>query len=265
MTTTVHAFPFGQLYQTSRMFDAACEHRPFARFIRRCITRHLRGDWGDCCDQDRDSNDIALQGGGRLFSVYEIPQGLFALESKIWIITEADRSYTTVLFPSEYWAQYQPCQSRQGFFHSFFHIFFTIQLAKLNKQSRPVPYVKQTTIKASLSSRFMLFSGIFLLAFIIFHLLHFTVGSAHPQFSHTDVYRNIVIGFTAIPAAIFYILAMISLGFHLNHGAWSLFQTLGINHPKINCYRKLFAIGISILIPLAYMSIPIAVLLGVLN
>lgn len=102
MTTTVHAFPFGQLYQTSRMFDAACEHRPFARFIRRCIFRHLRGDWGDCCHEDRDRNDIALQGGDRLFSVYEIPQGLFALESKIWIITEADRSYTTVLFPSEY-------------------------------------------------------------------------------------------------------------------------------------------------------------------
>ena len=96
------AFPYGQLYQTSRMFDAACEHRPFARFIRSCITRHLRGDWGDCCQEDRDRNDIALQGGDRLFSVYEIPQGLFALESKIWIITEADRSYTTVLFPSEY-------------------------------------------------------------------------------------------------------------------------------------------------------------------
>ena len=102
MTSTVHAFPFGQLYQTSRMFDAACEHRPFARFIRSCITRHLRGDWGDCCQEDRDRNDIALQGGDRLFSVFEIPQGLFALESKIWIITEADRSYTTVLFPSEY-------------------------------------------------------------------------------------------------------------------------------------------------------------------
>ncbi|MBL0023486.1 MAG: plasmid related protein [Saprospiraceae bacterium] len=63
---------------------------------------HLQGDWGDCCEQDQDSNETALQGGGRLFSVYHIPAGLFALESKIWIITESDRSYTTVLFPSEY-------------------------------------------------------------------------------------------------------------------------------------------------------------------
>lgn len=102
MTTTAHAFPHGQLYQTSRMFDAACEHRPFAIFIHSCITRHLMGDWGDLCDEDRDRNDVALQGGNRLFSVYEIPQGLFGLESKIWIITESDRAYTTVLFPSEY-------------------------------------------------------------------------------------------------------------------------------------------------------------------
>ena len=96
------AFHPGQMVQTSRVFDASREHQPFFTFIRSSIARHLRGDWGDCCEQDQDSNDIALQDGGRIFSVYHIPPGLFALESKIWIITEADRSYTTILFPSEY-------------------------------------------------------------------------------------------------------------------------------------------------------------------
>ena len=102
MATISLAFHPGQLVQTSRIFDASCEHQPFFAFIRSCIARHLRGDWGDCCEQDQDSNEMALQGGGRLFSVYVIPPQLFPMESKIWIITEGDRSYTTVLFPSEY-------------------------------------------------------------------------------------------------------------------------------------------------------------------
>lgn len=96
------AFHPGQMVQTSRIFDASCEHQPFFTFIRSSIARHLRGDWGDCCQEDQGSNDTALQDGGRLFSVYHIPDGLCGLESKIWIITEADRSYTTILFPSEY-------------------------------------------------------------------------------------------------------------------------------------------------------------------
>jgi hypothetical protein len=102
MATLSLAFHPGQMIQTRSIFDACCEHRPFFTFVRSCIARHLQSDWGDCCEQDQDSNEMALQGGGRLFSVYHIPVGLFALESKIWIITESDRSYTTVLFPSEY-------------------------------------------------------------------------------------------------------------------------------------------------------------------
>ena len=102
MATISLAFHPGQLVQTSSIFDASCEHQPFFAFIRSCIARHLRGDWGDCSEQDQASNEIALQGGGRLFSFYVIPPQLFPMESKIWIITEADRTYTTVLFPSEY-------------------------------------------------------------------------------------------------------------------------------------------------------------------
>ena len=102
MATTSLAFPHGQLYQTIRISDAASEHLPFASFISSCLARHLRADWGDCCSEDAALNDTALRDGGRLFSVYHIPQGLYALESKVWIITEHDRAYTTVLFPSDY-------------------------------------------------------------------------------------------------------------------------------------------------------------------
>ncbi|MCB9310392.1 MAG: hypothetical protein H6567_10075 [Lewinellaceae bacterium] len=102
LSDSVSVFETGSLFMTSAIFGATLEHRPFHAFISKCISRHRSGDWGDCCSDDAALNDTALQDGGRLFSVYHIPQGLYALESKVWIITEHDRSYTTVLFPSDY-------------------------------------------------------------------------------------------------------------------------------------------------------------------
>ena len=102
MVLSSSVFECGQLYQTSRVFDASCEHEPFGTFVRQCLERHVSGDWGACCPEDAALNDAALLEGSRIFSVYDIPQGLFALSEQLWVITEADRSYTTVLFPSEY-------------------------------------------------------------------------------------------------------------------------------------------------------------------
>ena len=99
---TVSVFETGSLFMTSTVFGATCEHRPFASFIHSCVVRHQSGDWGDCCPDDAALNDAALLDGSRVFSVYMILAGLYTLESKVWIITEADRSFTTVLFPSEY-------------------------------------------------------------------------------------------------------------------------------------------------------------------
>jgi len=102
LSDTVGAFETGSLFMTSTVFGATCEHRPFASFIRRSIERHQLGDWGDCCPDDAALNDAALLDGSRVFSVYIIPAGLYTLETKVWIITESSREYTTVLFPSEY-------------------------------------------------------------------------------------------------------------------------------------------------------------------
>jgi len=65
--------------------------------ILNAMRRHARGDWGDCCKGDREANDLALKDGSRIFSVYRDRYG-----TKVWIITEADRSATTVLLPGEY-------------------------------------------------------------------------------------------------------------------------------------------------------------------
>ncbi|MBK8670122.1 MAG: hypothetical protein IPN89_11945 [Saprospiraceae bacterium] len=82
------------------VFDASCEHRPFFTFVHSSLARHLQGDWGDCCSDDAALNDAALQDGGRLF-LYIIYLLVFMVWDKLWIITECDRSATTVLFPSE--------------------------------------------------------------------------------------------------------------------------------------------------------------------
>jgi hypothetical protein len=120
LSDTVGAFETGSLFMTSTVFAATCEHLPFASFVRIALSRHQAGDWGDdlvLCksneairngfiseelqptglQQQLDGfyeNDIALQGGGRLFSVYHLPQGIVLPDSKIWIITEVtDRCF----------------------------------------------------------------------------------------------------------------------------------------------------------------------------
>ena len=99
--TSVRSFEYGSLFTSATVFNASCEHVPFGEFVRSCVSRHLSGDWGDCCPDDASLNDAALVDGSRIFSVYTIPDGLYTLERRIWIITESSREYTTVIFPSE--------------------------------------------------------------------------------------------------------------------------------------------------------------------
>lgn len=145
------------------------------------------------------------------------------------------------------------------------HVVFTIQLTVLNRASRPIEYEMSEPVQASASSRFMIWSGMFLFLYIIFHLLHMTTGTVHPQFDPHDVYANVVIGFSSITVSAVYILAMVALGFHLHHGVYSLFQTLGLNHPRYNGCRRGLALAAGWLIPIGYISIPAAVLLGILT
>ena len=90
-------FCSGRLLMTRGVNDLVADNTEFAKHVQLSLKRHLAGDWGDLCDDDRVENELALQGGERLFSVYK-KEGV----PKIWIITEWDRSATTVLFPEEY-------------------------------------------------------------------------------------------------------------------------------------------------------------------
>ncbi len=145
------------------------------------------------------------------------------------------------------------------------HVVATVQLAIRNRQSRPVPYRDYDPREAGLPSRVMIWGGLFLALYIPYHLLHLTTGSVHPQFSPTDIYANMITGFSVWHVSAFYIVAMVALGLHLYHGVFSVFQTLGLTHPRYNPWRKRLAIGSAYLIAGGYITIPLAVLLGVLR
>ncbi len=91
------AINMGRLLMTRGVNDLVAEDEAFAKFVMSSLDRHRRGDWGNLTDEDKQENELSLKGGYRLLSAYE-SEGL----PKIWIITEADRSATTILFPAEY-------------------------------------------------------------------------------------------------------------------------------------------------------------------
>lgn len=145
------------------------------------------------------------------------------------------------------------------------HIWATVQLALRNRKARPVGYKVKKSVASNYADRTMYWSGPIILAFVIFHLLEFTAGTLHPgasTFSEQDVYYNVVAGFSVWWVSLWYIFSMILLGFHLRHGIWSAFQSLGANHPRHTPVLKRAALWIAILITAGYISIPISVLAG---
>jgi succinate dehydrogenase / fumarate reductase, cytochrome b subunit len=144
------------------------------------------------------------------------------------------------------------------------HIWSSFQLWLLQRDARPIQYVKKANLHSTYASRTMLWSGPVILAFVIFHLLHFTFGTVHPggPFDEHNVYNNVVTGFQVWSVSLFYIIAMIMLCYHLYHGLWSMFQSLGFSHPVYTPWLQLLAKVVAILIAAGNISIPVAVLAG---
>jgi succinate dehydrogenase / fumarate reductase cytochrome b subunit len=142
------------------------------------------------------------------------------------------------------------------------HIWSAFSLWRLKADARPVGYVRKKAIASTYASRTMYWSGPILLLFIVYHLMQFTLGVGGTPYVEDDPFDNLVAGFEVWPIALFYILAMGSLCFHLFHGIWSMFQTLGINHPKYTPALRVMAKVIAIALFVGFSSIPLAVLLG---
>lgn len=142
------------------------------------------------------------------------------------------------------------------------HIVAAVELVRLERRARPVRYHRREPQASTIAGRTMRWGGLALALFVVYHLLHFTTGTVHPEFSHTDVYGNMVSAFRIWWVAGIYVAAMIALGLHFYHGVWSVFQTLGVNHPAVNPLRRRLATGLAVVIALGFIAIPVAVLTG---
>jgi succinate dehydrogenase / fumarate reductase, cytochrome b subunit len=157
------------------------------------------------------------------------------------------------------------------------HIFAAIALTRQNRAARPVAYAHYEVVAASYASRTMFMSGIIVFVFIIYHLLHFTVQV--PQINLTgqdfrlledskqrhDIYTMMVSGYRNPLVSGFYVLGIALLSLHLSHGISSLFQSLGLSNRVYMRFLDKLAIVFAIAIFLGYVSIPAAVLMGVVK
>jgi succinate dehydrogenase / fumarate reductase, cytochrome b subunit len=140
------------------------------------------------------------------------------------------------------------------------HLHAAYGLTVINRKARPDRYQsKRDYVAADFASRTMRWTGIIVLLYLVFHLMDLTWGNANAQFVRGDPYNNLVYSLQRPAAAIAYGVANLALGFHLYHGAWSMFQSMGINNPRINKLRRSFAIGFAGLIVVGNLSFPILV------
>ena len=146
------------------------------------------------------------------------------------------------------------------------HIHAAYALTIINHRARKEEYQgPRKYLVANYASRTMRWSGTIFLAFLVFHLADLTLGVqpvAPETWAQGEVYANFVATFSRAPVTAFYVLSMALLGLHLYHGAWSMFQSLGINHPRFNVWRRGFAVGLAVVVFAGNAIMPLAVLFG---
>jgi succinate dehydrogenase / fumarate reductase cytochrome b subunit len=146
-----------------------------------------------------------------------------------------------------------------------FHIHSAYAVTMMSRAARPVAYHGRDFVKASYASRTMRWGGVIILVFVIYHILHFTTGQAHPDFVPGDPYHNFVSGFRIWWVSAFYILANLALGLHLYHGVWAMFSSLGVTHKRFENWRRGFATAFAVIVTLGNISFPLSVLLGIVR
>jgi succinate dehydrogenase / fumarate reductase cytochrome b subunit len=149
------------------------------------------------------------------------------------------------------------------------HVTMALQLVTRTAAARPVPYTKKKNERTTYAALTMKMSGLTLLFFVLYHLAHFTFPGvamgAYEHLGYTQVYSNFVNGFSIPWVTALYVAAMISLGFHLYHGSFSLFQTLGLVHPKRNHIIKGAAQIVALTVTTGNIILPLSVTFGLVS
>ncbi len=146
------------------------------------------------------------------------------------------------------------------------HIVAAVQLTGRRQAARPVGYAGGREAQVStVASRSIRWGGGLILIFLVYHILHFTLGSVHSSFVEGDPYHNVAAGFGNPLVALFYELAMASVGLHLYHGIWSSGRSLGLSEASAHPLRRQLALVLALLVWAGFTVIPVAGYLGVIR
>lgn len=152
------------------------------------------------------------------------------------------------------------------------HIILALRLSWENRRARPVRYKSPDTVQASMASRSMILTGMLVLAFLVYHLLHFTFGAINPDHFNRldgarqhDVYRMVILGFSEPAILGSYFIAMLLLAMHLIHGISSLFQSMGWAEKNSYGFLKKISYVFVILIISGFLSVPVGIMMGVIK
>lgn len=144
------------------------------------------------------------------------------------------------------------------------HMTAAYQLTMMARRARPVGYTHTDHVAATYAARTMRWGGVIIILFVVYHLLDLTTGTVNPDFVHGRPYHNTVESFSRWYVSLFYIAAVVALGQHLYHGIWSMCQTLGVRSVSEPGLRRLAAVT-SVVITLGFVSVPLAVMAGLVD
>lgn len=145
------------------------------------------------------------------------------------------------------------------------HIAAAFRLTRLARSARRTGYRKHHDLAFTFASKTMRWGGLWILAYVLFHLADLTFGWTLDSFEHGSAYANLVGSLSRTPVAIFYVLSMIPLGMHLYHGLWSATQSLGLATPAVRRLRRAVATALALAIVLGFASVPISVVTGIVG
>jgi succinate dehydrogenase / fumarate reductase cytochrome b subunit len=148
------------------------------------------------------------------------------------------------------------------------HVHAAWALSRSNQKARGSQrYEGRNYLAANYASRTMRWSGIIILLFIAWHLADLTWGieAVNPDFERGEVYNNLIATLERWPVFVFYVVAQGALAFHVWHGSWSLFQSLGWNNTRFNKWRRWFATGLTVVIIAGFLAVPIGVQIGLIS
>ncbi|WP_280519367.1 succinate dehydrogenase cytochrome b subunit [Winogradskya consettensis] len=147
------------------------------------------------------------------------------------------------------------------------HITAAVILARRAGKARPVKYAHRPKVQGSYAARTMRWGGVIVLLFIIYHILDLTTGTLNPNGKPGEVYANVAADFAPSRwyVTLFYTLSIVAVGFHLRHGLWSAARTLGQQRPHGEKIARAVALVLSVVLVVGYLSVPFAVLIGLVD